>query len=109
MRIDQKNNAIYFDNDAEFYDYAVNPLLTVVNGDNIPYMDWDFTPTYKDALGTNTDFIICDANSQICKHQAVSYRTITKPVCVKPYNKLADIAKTRKLREKIKNKQIEQQ
>lgn len=102
MKIDAKNRAIYFDNDAEFYDYAVNPLLTVTNGDNTPFMDWDFTQPYKNALAENTKFIICDDNSQIYKHQAVSYRTITKPVCIQQYNRLADIAKKRKLREKSK-------
>lgn len=107
MRLDQKRNAIYFDNDDEFYTFAVNPLLTVSNGDNIPYMDWDFTQSYKNALAANTEFIICDDNSMTCKNQSVSYRTITKPVCVKNYNRLYDIMKTRKLREKLKNKQIE--
>jgi hypothetical protein len=104
MRIDRKRNAIFFDNDDEFYQFAVNPLLTVSNGDNIPYVDWNFTDVYNSALKDNTDFIICDGNSQICKHQAVSFRTITKPVSVKNNYMLDEIRRNRKINEITKNK-----
>ena len=99
MRIDQKRNAIFFDNDDEFYKFAVNPLLSVTNGDNIPYADWNFTDAYNAAVTDNTDFIICDSNSRICKNQSVSYRTITKPVKIKPYDMLREIH----LKNKVKN------
>ena len=104
MKIDDKRNAIFFVNDEEFYLFAVNPYLTVQNGDNIPYADWDFTPAYKNALSNKTDFIICDMNSQTYKKQALSYRTITKPVVIKPYHKLNDIKVKRKVKEITKNK-----
>lgn len=105
MRIDDKRNAIFFDNDEEFYLFAVNPLLTVFNGDNIPYATWDFTDAYKSAASQNKDFIICDMNSQTYKNQAVSYRTITKPVTIKPYDKLREIRAKRKVKEITKNKE----
>ena len=105
MRIDQKRNAIFFDNDDEFYQFAVNPLLTVSNGDNIQYATWDFTDACKNAMASNTDFIICDMNSQTYKRQALSYRTVTKPVVIKPYNKLKEIAANRKVKDITKKKE----
>lgn len=105
MRIDQSKNAIFFDNDDEFYQFAVNPLLTVTNGDNIPYSDWNFTDGYNSALAANTDFIICDDNSKTYKNQSVSYRTITKPVTIKRYDKLGEIHTKRKVKEISKKKE----
>jgi hypothetical protein len=105
MRIDQKRNAIFFDNDDEFYQFAVNPLLTVTNGDNIPYTDWSFTDVYNSALAAKTDFIICDSNSKTYKNQCVSYRTITKPVTIKQYDKVKDINIKRKVKNITKKKE----
>lgn len=104
MRIDQSKNAIFFDNDEEFYQFAVNPLLSVTNGDDIPYTDWNFTDCYNSAVAANTDFIICDDNSNTYKNQCVSYRTITKPVKIKKYDKLAEIRAKRKVNEIAKKK-----
>lgn len=87
MRIDDKNNIIYFTNDDEFYNYAVVPALYPIQtskvdnyGNPVYYCDWNFSDVYNKALQNNTQFIIQDEDSQIYKHGAVSYRTITKPI-----------------------------
>ena len=43
-------------------------------------MDFNLSNAYNDAISQGKKFIIKDPNSQIFKHQAVSYRTITKPI-----------------------------
>ena len=87
MLIDDKQNIIYFDNDDEFYNYAVVPQLIPIETDKVDkygypvyYCDWNFSKVYNDAITNNTQFIIKDEDSQIFKHGAVSYRTITKPI-----------------------------
>ena len=44
------------------------------------FTDFDFTHEYLDAIAKGLRFIIKDEDSQICKHKAVSYRTITKNI-----------------------------
>lgn len=87
MLTDNKQNIIYFDNDDEFYDYAVVPQLIPIKTDSVDkygnpvyYCDWNFSSVYNNAIQNNTQFIIKDEDSQIFKHGAVSYRTITKPI-----------------------------
>ena len=79
------SNRIYFDNDDDFYAFSVNPTLVTkefvdANGNVGYYCDFDFTPQYYDAVNAGKKFIIKDENSNIYKHQAVSFRTISKPV-----------------------------
>ena len=87
MITDKEKNIIYFDNDDEFYIYAVKPELIPIKTDHIDkygnpvyYTDWNFTDVYNNAINNGSTFIIKDENSQIFKHGAVSYRTITKPI-----------------------------
>lgn len=84
---DKNQNIIYFDNDDEFYNYAIVPELIAKETDHINkygypiyYTDWNFSNGYNTAIDNGTSFIIKDENSQIYKHGAISYRTITKPV-----------------------------
>ena len=79
------DNVIYFDNDDEFYDYCVEPKLITIpfvdkNGDTRYYTDFNFTNAYNNDVKDGKIFIIKDENSQIYKHKAVSYRTITKEI-----------------------------
>ncbi len=75
----------YFDNDEEFFKFCVVPVMvtnkeTNDDGTSCFESDWDFTQEYKDAVKDGIRFIIKDENSQIYKHQAVTFNVITKPV-----------------------------
>ena len=75
----------YFDTDDDFYNFCVVPQVVQRerikdNGDVIRSFDFELSNEYYDAVNNNIMFIIKDLNSQIYKHQAVSYRTVTKPV-----------------------------
>lgn len=83
--MDVKEKVIYFDNDQEFYEYAVIPeLVSIPYTDKLGvdgyYTDFNFTPQYNNAINNGMTFIIKDKNSQIYKRGAVSYRTITKEI-----------------------------
>lgn len=87
LKIKKTNPQImYFDNDDDFYNFCVNPKLfarelsVTNNGEKLYSYDFDYTDAYKKALSDNKLFVIKDEDSQIYKHKAVSYRTITKPV-----------------------------
>ena len=76
---------IYFKSDDDFYKFCVVPEIIPVeyinpNGETKYYMDFNLTNAYNDAVKQGKKFIILDPNSQIFKRQAVSYRTITKPI-----------------------------
>lgn len=77
---------MFFSSDDEFYNFCVVPVLVTREstnpntGETIRYFDFDFTYEYLNALKNGVQFIIKDEDSQIFKHGAVSYRTITKPV-----------------------------
>ena len=78
-------NKMYFDSDDDFYQFCVEPYIIPVeytdNNGEIKYsMDFNLSKAYKDAVNQGKTFIIKDPDSQIFKHQAVSYRTITKPI-----------------------------
>lgn len=80
-----KDNIIYFDSDDEFYQYSVVPeLIPVHYVDNLGadkyYTTFEFTPQYQNDVNNGMTFIIKDEDSNIFKHGAVSYRTITKDV-----------------------------
>ena len=87
MITDKEQNIIYFDNDDEFYDYVVVPEIVAYPTDHIDkygypvyYYDWNFSDMYNKDIKNGISFIIKDENSQIFKHGAVTYSTITKPV-----------------------------
>jgi len=70
------SDRIYFDNDDDFYAFSVNPTLI-----NKEFIDANGNVRYYcDAVNSGKKFIIKDENSNIYKHQAVSFRTISKPV-----------------------------
>ncbi len=77
----REGNVIYFANDQEFYDFAVNPMdvFNRMEGGTL-YHDWNFTSTYEKALEEGKIFVIEDPNSQVVKHQCAVYRTVCKPV-----------------------------
>ena len=76
---------MYFDCDDDFYRFCVVPVI-VPKERILRYctirrsMDFNLSNEYQNAVDNGIQFIIKDPNSQICKHQAVSYRTITKPI-----------------------------
>lgn len=83
MKLSKKK--IYFSSDDDFYKFCVDPVIVPVEytndlGEISHYMDFNFTKAYQDAVSKGKIFIIKDPDSKIFKHQAVSYRTITKPV-----------------------------
>lgn len=77
---------IYFNNDDEFYNFAVVPELVVKKGyvehldRDVYYTDFNFTNNYIDAINAGKSFVIKDPDSKIFKHQSVSFRTECKPV-----------------------------
>ena len=76
---------MYFDCDDDFYRFCVVPVIVskeriLKDGTIRRSMDFNLSNEYHNAVKNDIIFIIKDPNSQICKHQAVSYRTITKPI-----------------------------
>lgn len=76
---------LFFNSDDEFYKFCVVPEIIPVEyinqaGETKYYMDFNLSNAYNDAISQGKKFIIKDPNSQIFKRQAVSYRTITKPI-----------------------------
>ena len=76
----QDNNMIFTDDD-EFYEFVVVPELTIHRSDITGhlYSDFELSTVYYDAIEKHKNFMIENSRS-IYKHQAVSYRTITKPI-----------------------------
>lgn len=84
-KLDKDDSVIYFENDEEFYQFCVAPVLKSQeykrkDGTVGYFADFDFTQGYKDAVKAGKRFVIKDEDSQIFKHGSVSYRTITKNV-----------------------------
>lgn len=85
-KISNENDKImYFDSDDDFYNFCVVPKLEIIeyidrNGDVAYHTDFNLSNKYYDAIKNGMKFIIKDEDSQIYKHGAVSYRTITKPI-----------------------------
>lgn len=78
-------NILQFDNDDEFDRYCIIPKLVKKSyvkkdGSNSDYIDFDFTPEYKDSIKNNDAFIILDRDSATLRRKCVSYRTIAKKV-----------------------------
>ena len=73
-------NKLYFNTDDEFYRFCVVPELVIRECPTGRYTDFNFSYVYLDAVNANKIFVIRQKDSQICKHNAVSYRTITKPI-----------------------------
>ena len=83
MRIDQKNNIIYFDNDEEFYDFCVESysINRRVRDHRVRKSGWDFTDWYKSHVDENTKIVILDDDSTILRRGGVvSYRTCNKKI-----------------------------
>lgn len=82
------DNIIAFNNDQEFMDYCICPNVVILRGESgVLYYDINYTDLYNDAINSGTFFVIKDSNSQICKHNAVSLHSITKPISnLKQYN-----------------------
>jgi len=83
--MEERNNVIYFDCDDSFYDFCVNPRITIIdtvdtNGNKTYKQHVDYTQTYKDAVAAGKQFVIKDPKSQINKHKTVSYRSAVLPV-----------------------------
>lgn len=79
MRLD--GNTIFFKDDQEFYDFAVNKRDIFSRTDTgILYHDWDFTELYEKNLADGRQFVIEDPESQVVKHQCAVFRTVCKPV-----------------------------
>lgn len=77
--MEKKKGVIYFDNDKEFEDWALNPELDIVSSE-IPYFTVDYSTAYKEEIDKGTKFCIKDAKSAIFKHKRMSCRTISLPV-----------------------------
>lgn len=74
-----------FKSDADFFNFCVNPEIVFKEfvdkeGNTRCYYDFEFTKAYSDAVEQDVYFVIEDEDSQIFKHGAVSYRSITKEV-----------------------------
>lgn len=81
MYTDEKNNTITFEDDNEFYDWAVSQYDVFERTESgILTVTWNFTSSYDKAVSNGTRLVITDPKSQILKHQAVTYRTVTRPV-----------------------------
>ena len=80
MRFDNKRNIIYFDNDDDFFNFAVIPALVIRDGKHGKYTDFDFSKDYLEKINNGTRFVIEDVNSRIMKNGHINFRTITKNV-----------------------------
>lgn len=76
-----EGNIIYFDNDDEFYEWALDPTLKFKRSENgTLYYDVDFSKEYERAINEDKHFVICDEDSVIEKNQSISYKLVTKEV-----------------------------
>lgn len=76
-----EDNIIYFNNDNEFYDWAVNPNPVINRSQTgIPYFYFDTTKNYQDALNSGKKFCIKDKNSLIKKRGCCCYRSCVIPI-----------------------------
>lgn len=75
-----KKNIIYFNNDDEFINFCINPLVKINTNEKVPYAYYDFSDNYYNALKANKKFCIKDENSRIVKDGMVGYRTSTLKV-----------------------------
>lgn len=73
-------NKMYFNTDDDFYRFCVVPKLVICECPEGRYADFNLSDDYLNAVNANKTFVIKQKDSQICKHGAVSYRTITKSV-----------------------------
>lgn len=81
MRYSKNEKYILFDNDDDFFQFALDPTPKVRRMDETHcYYDFDFTNYYNEALNNNKFFVILDENSKITKHDAISYHLVTKRV-----------------------------
>lgn len=76
---------MFFNTDEDFFNFAVVPHLyarkcEMDDGSAVYCTDYDFSHKYNKAVNDGKVFVIKDPDSQIFKHQAVSYRAITKPI-----------------------------
>lgn len=89
-------NLIIFDNDEEFFNFSVSPNFEVnySNTSDRYFYTINFTDDYNNAISNDIYFIINDENSQIEKHNCVTYKTISKKIQnLEPYNMLSLIKK----------------
>lgn len=82
---EKKEKVLYFDTDDDFYTFCVVPVahqrdVLLPSGQISSFMDFDLSNDYWNAVNNGQYFVIKDPKSQIFKHKAVSYRTITKPI-----------------------------
>lgn len=86
MEINKEKKIIIFENDDEFYKFAVVPKLVLKYlEDDIYYSDFKLSDEYNDYLNEGYMYKMRDRKSQILKHGAVTFRTITKKVKLKAY------------------------
>ena len=93
-------NLIIFDNDEEFFNFSVSPNFEVNYSDTSDryFYTINFTDDYNNAISNDIYFIINDENSQIEKHNCVTYKTISKKIQnLEPYNMLSLIKKINKI------------
>lgn len=81
----EKNNTIYFDTDDEFFDFCIVPEVVIVDyvndrGQQDIRQELNYTSVYNNAVAAGKSFCIRDEKSKITKHQAINYKTFTKPV-----------------------------
>ena len=71
MRIDQKNNIIYFDNDEEFYDFCVESysINRRVRDHRVRKSGWDLSDWYQSHVNEATKIVILDENSTILRRR----------------------------------------
>lgn len=85
METIDNSNIMYFNNDEDFYRFCVVPEVVITketdaNGNVHDVFTFNLSDMYNSCLKDGKKFIIKDENSQIFKHKAVSYRSITKPI-----------------------------
>ena len=82
---EKEDKILYFNTDDDFYTFCVVPVakqrdVLLSNGQISSFMDFDLSNDYWNAVNDGKYFVIKDPKSQIFKHKAVSYRTMTKPI-----------------------------
>lgn len=71
----------YFENDDEFYSYAVDPRIVPMKSKaGVYYTTFNFTPQYLSDVDSGVKFVIKDVNSKIFKHKAVCVGIMNKRV-----------------------------
>lgn len=80
MKVNKDKKYVLFDDDKEFIEWCVDTSIKIRQDGDIISSYFDFTLQYDEWVESGYHFIIADKQSQICKHQSVTVKVLTRKV-----------------------------